>query len=175
MTIEEILQQALKQGYLAPAMELEVSRICQSATKLSLDEYGALDRLMEALLAGEIGVTPRKQFINVMEELVIGQAMARAAEIEANSQQTLDIGDIAAYALNRLPPLYATTELGAQKQRQRATTELQELIRLQVEEGIDRYLNRPAIPGEPLQQKPLNSLLEQVSSLLRACAPTYES
>jgi hypothetical protein len=110
-----------------------------------------------------------------MEELVIEQAIACAAEIEANSQQKLDIGDIAAYALNRLPPLYATTELGVQQQRQRAEAELQALIRQRVEEGIDRYFDRPKIPGEPLQQKPQHGVLEQVSSILRSCAPNYES
>lgn len=175
MTIEEILEQALREGYLTPAMELEVSRLCQSVTKLSLDEYAALDRLMAALLAGEIAVTPRKQFVNVMEELVIDRAVARAADIEVNSQEKLDIGDIAAYALNRLPPLYATTELGVQQQRQRAETELQALIQQQVEAGIERYLNRPAIPGEPLQQKPQHGVLEQVSSLLRSCPPNHQS
>jgi len=52
----------------------------------------------------------------------------RVAESEITSGHTLDVGDIAAYALNRLPPLYATTEEGASYQRLRATEELQELI-----------------------------------------------
>jgi hypothetical protein len=47
-----------------------------------------------------------------MEELVLTEAISRVAEIEATSDSTLDLGDIAAYALNRLPPLYATTKKG---------------------------------------------------------------
>jgi hypothetical protein len=39
---------------------------------------------------------PRKQFINVMEELVLTEAIARVAEIEATSDRVLDVGDIAA-------------------------------------------------------------------------------
>ena len=109
MSIEKIVEQALQDGYLTPSMEAEVGRICNTASELSIEEYMALDRLMGALLTGEVVVLPRKQFINVMEELVLSDAIARVAEIEATSDLSLDVGDIAAYALNRLPPLYATT------------------------------------------------------------------
>ena len=113
MSIEKIVEQALQDGYLTPSMEAEVGRICNTASELSIEEYMALDRLMGALLTGEVVVLPRKQFINVMEELVLSDAIARVAEIEATSDLSLDVGDIAAYALNRLPPLYATTEEGS--------------------------------------------------------------
>jgi len=103
-SIENIVDQALRDGYLTPAMEAEVGRICDTASELSIEEYMALDRLMGALLTGEIVAVPRKQFINVMEELVLTEAISKVAEIEASSERTLDLGDIAAYALNRLPP-----------------------------------------------------------------------
>lgn len=138
MSIEKIVEQALQDGYLTPAMEAEVGRICDNASELSIEEYMALDRLMGALLTGEVVAVPRKQFINVMEELVLTEAIARVAEIEATSESSLDVGDIAAYALNRLPPLYATTEEGATYQRQRAKAELQEFISQQVGEAISR-------------------------------------
>ena len=124
-SIESIVEQALQDGYLTPAMEAEVGRICDSAFELSVEEYMALDRLMGALLTVEVVAVPRKQFINVMEELVLSEAVARVAEIEANTNKVLDLGDIAAYALNRLPPLYATTEQGANYQRDRALADLQ--------------------------------------------------
>ena len=145
MSIERIVEQALQDGYLTPSMEAEVGRICNAASELSIEEYMALDRLMGALLTGEVVVLPRKQFINVMEELVLSEAIARVAEIEASSDRTLDVGDIAAYALNRLPPLYATTEEGAQFQRSKAKDELQELISTQVSEAIDQNINRQPI------------------------------
>lgn len=176
MDIETIVEQALKDGYLTPTMEAEVGRICETAAELNVEEYMALDKLMGALLTGEVVAMPRKQFINVMEELVISETIARVAEIEATSDNTLDVGDIAAYALNRLPPLYATTEEGANYQREKAKQELQELITQQVGEAISRYLDRPKFfPERQAISKPASGdVLEQVSNLLQSHARNYE-
>jgi len=156
-----------------------VGRICDTASELSIEEYMALDRLMGALLTGEVVAVPRKQFINVMEELVLTEAIARVGEIEASSDRTLDLGDIAAYALNRLPPLYATTEEGAHFQRNRAQEQLKALIAQQVNEAIDHSLNRPDFfPERQALNKngPVtgNNILEQVTSLLRTYAPDLD-
>lgn len=177
MSIQKIVEQALQDGYLTPAMEAEVGRICDTASELSIEEYMALDRLMGALLTGEVVAVPRKQFINVMEELVLTEAISRVAEIEATSDCTLDLGDIAAYALNRLPPLYATTEEGASYQRQRAKEELMSLITRQVGEAISRYLVRPEFFPERqvLGKSSGDEMLSQVNSLLKSYAHKYES
>lgn len=177
MSIEKIVEQALQDGYLTPAMESEVGRICDTASELSIEEYMALDRLMGALLTGEVVAVPRKQFINVMEELVLTEAIARVAEIEATSDCTLDLGDIAAYALNRLPPLYATTEEGADYQRGRAKDDLQALIAQQVSDGIARNLDRPDFYPERqvLGKNAGDEVLSQVSTLLKAHAYKYEA
>ena len=175
MSIEKIVEQALQDGYLTPAMEAEVGRICNTASELSIEEYMSLDRLMGALLTGEVVVLPRKQFINVMEELVLSEAIARVAEIEATSDRTLDVGDIAAYALNRLPPLYATTEEGANYQRERAKKELQVLISRQVSDAIGRSLDRPSpFPERQALVKSDNNVLSGLSKMLEIYAPDYE-
>jgi hypothetical protein len=176
MSIEKIVEQALQDGYLTPAMEAEVGRICDTASELSIEEYMALDRLMGALLTGEVVAVPRKQFINVMEELVLTEAIARVAEIEATSDCTLDLGDIAAYALNRLPPLYATTEEGAEYQRGRAKDELQALIAQQVSDAIARNLDQPEFFPErqAIGKNSGDEVLTQVSALLKTYAPKYE-
>lgn len=176
MSIQKIVEQALQDGYLTPAMEAEVGYICDKATELSIQEYMALDKLMGALLTGEVIAVARKQFINVMEELVLTEAITRVAEIEVTSGHSLDVGDIVAYALNRLPPLYATTEEGANYQRQRATVELQELIAQQISEAIARSLDHPDFFPErqALGKNTGNELLKQVSSLLQAYAPNFE-
>lgn len=170
MDIEKLVEQALEYGYLTPAMEAEVGRICNSESDLSMEEYMALDRLMGAFLSGEVVILPRKQFVNVMEEWVLCQAMARVAELEANGEISPDVGDIAAYALNRLPPLYATTEEGASFQRSRAKGELQRLIAEQVNEAIDRYLERPDFFPErvALGKSSGTDVFSQVSTLLQA-------
>lgn len=54
MSIEKIVEQAFEDGYLIPAMEAEIGRIVDNASELSIKEYMALDRLMGALLTGEI-------------------------------------------------------------------------------------------------------------------------
>lgn len=177
MSIDQIVEQALKDGYLTPSMEAEVGRICDMSSELSIEEYMALDRLMGALLTGEVVAVPRKQFINVMEELVISRAIARVAEIETSSSQNLDVGDIAAYALNRLPPLYATTEEGATYQRQKAHEELQDLINEQVDAALSRYLDQPEFFPERqaiASPNPDQDVLAQVSKLLEGYAPGFE-
>lgn len=174
-SIEKIVDQALRDGYLTPAMEAEVGRICDTASELSIEEYMALDRLMGALLTGEIVAVPRKQFINVMEELVLTEAISKVAEIEASSERTLDLGDIAAYALNRLPPLYATTEEGARYQRDRAKEDLQHLISQQVHDAVSRYMDRPEFyPERQVLGKVGTEVLTQVSSLLKDYAQDFE-
>lgn len=176
MSIQKIVEKALQDGYLTSAMEAEVGRICDTASELSIEEYMALDKLMGALLSGEVVAVPRKQFINVIEELVLTEAIARVAEIQVTSGHSLDVGDIAAYALNRLPPLYATTEEGANYQRQRAKEELQTLISQQVEEAISHNLDRPNFFPErqALGKNSGNEVLKQVSTLLQAFAPNFE-
>jgi hypothetical protein len=176
MSIEEIVEQALKDHYLTPTMEAEVGRLCDSASELSIEEYLALDRLMGALLTGDVVAVPRKQFINVMEELVLSFSITRVTEIQQTTEKPLDVGDIAAYALNRLPPLYATTEEGADYQRKRAKEELQDLISQQVEAAISKYLDRPDFfPERQIFGKTSkDSVLNQVSVLLESYAPQYE-
>ncbi|MEB3160397.1 MAG: competence protein ComFB, partial [Synechocystis sp.] len=75
MSIQEIVTKALQDGYLTPAMEAEVGRICESAAELNAEEYQSLDRLMGALLNGEVVAMPHKQFINVMEEMVVTEVV----------------------------------------------------------------------------------------------------
>lgn len=177
MSIEKIVEQALQDGYLTPAMEAEVGRICDTASELNIEEYMALDRLMGALLTGEVVAVPRKQFINVMEELVLTEAIARVAEIESNSDSTLDLGDVAAYALNRLPPLYATTEEGANYQREKAQEELADMISSGVAEAIARNLDQPEFYPERKTIKKASvgdEVLGQVGSLLKDYAHKFE-
>ncbi|MFK8182069.1 MAG: late competence development ComFB family protein [Phormidesmis sp.] len=175
-SIEKIVEQALQDGYLTPAMEAEVGRICDTASELSIEEYMSLDRLMGSLLTGEVVAVPRKQFINVMEELVLTEAISQVAEVEANSEQTLDLGDVAAYALNRLPPLYATTEEGASYQREKARAELSELISKQVSESVGRSLDQPEFFPErkEIQRNEESGLLGQVNKLLKDYAHDFE-
>jgi hypothetical protein len=177
MSIEKIVEKALQDGFLTPSMEAEVARICDTNAELSVEEYMALDKLMSSLIDGQVAAVPRKQFINVMEELVLSEAITRVAAIGQTTDEALDVGDIAAYALNRLPPLYATTEEGANYQRQRAKEALQDLITQQVNEAIQRYLDRPNFFPERqaiAKSESQGDLAKHLSTLLRDYAPNYE-
>jgi Late competence development protein ComFB len=178
MGINKIVNQALETGYLTPTMEAEVGKLCEMSSELSMEEYMALDKLMGALLTGEVIAMPRKQFINVMEELVVSEVISRVAEIESTTSNLLDVGDISAYALNRLPPLYATTEEGANFQREKAKEELKVLINAQVEESISLYLDRPEFYPERQAITKIaepNTVFQQVTQLLQSHASSYES
>jgi hypothetical protein len=110
-----------------------------------------------------------------MEELVLSEAIARVAEIEATSDITLDVGDIAAYALNRLPPLYATTEEGAHFQRAKAKEQLQNLISSTVNEAIARNLDQPDTPNPTaLGKSSGNEVLSQLTTWLQANATNFD-
>lgn len=177
MGINEIVEQALETGYLTPTMEAEVGRLCETSTELSVDEYIALDKLMGSLLTGEVIAMPRKQFINVMEELVVSEVISRIAEIETTTNRLLDVGDVSAYALNRLPPLYATTEEGASFQRNKAKEELQEIIMEQVEQAISLYLDRPEFHPERqaiVKASHPNKIIENVTQLLQDHASNFD-
>ncbi|MBL1209218.1 late competence development ComFB family protein [Geminocystis sp. GBBB08] len=178
MGINKIVDQALETGYLTPTMEAEVGKLCETSVELSMEEYMALDKLMGALLTGEVVAMPRKQFINVMEELVVSEVISRVAEIETTSNRLLDVGDISAYALNRLPPLYATTEEGANFQREKAREELYTLINEQVQQSISLYLDRPEFYPERQaisKTSESNSVFHQVTQLLQSHASNYET
>ena len=86
------------------------------------------------------------------------------------------MGDITAYALNRLPPLYATTEEGAKYQREKAKKELDPLISQQVSEAISKYLDTPNFFPErqALNKNTGNEVLTQVSTLLQTYASNFE-
>lgn len=69
------------------------------------------------------------------------------------------------------PLLYATTHEGAEYQRQRAREELQGLISQQVTEGIQRYLERPTVPGRnPLEKKQRTDIFDKMTDLLKTIA-----
>lgn len=95
MSIQEIFTKALQDGYLTPAMEAEVGRLCESGVDLDQGEYEALDRLMAALLAGDVVAMPHKKFINVMEEMVLTEVVSQVSKYQKTTEKQPDIADIA--------------------------------------------------------------------------------
>jgi hypothetical protein len=73
---------------------------------------------------------------NAIEELVIQEVKAQIKSMNLILQTQVDISGVIAYALNRLPPMYATTQRGWSQQRKRAREEVSEQISGAVRQGI---------------------------------------
>jgi len=168
VNIRQIVQEAFTRGYLAPANQARLERQCDSAEEVSGDDYLALQRLQKAMASGEIVAFQRKDFRNVMEELVETEAVLQVASLGADAARAMNLGDAVAYALNRLPPLYATSDQGAKCQRERAGVELRILIGDAVREAVARSLAQPApfASGGDEAAEPPRHLIGQLSDLL---------
>ncbi|MEC4986506.1 MAG: late competence development ComFB family protein [Oscillatoria sp. PMC 1068.18] len=75
-------------------------------------------------------------YSNAMEPLVKAEVAQQLENLPKKVIETIDPSDAIAYALNRLPPLYATTEVGLYWQQQQAQETLTPLIIKAVSWGI---------------------------------------
>ncbi|MEI6429521.1 MAG: late competence development ComFB family protein [Pseudanabaena sp. ELA607] len=65
---------------------------------------------------------------NALEEIVVKVAQEQLGRLPAPQRQNIDISEVLAYALNRLPTLYASTGRGWLQQRKRGRSELYNLV-----------------------------------------------
>lgn len=157
-SIHTLVEQALQTGQLPPAAELEIHTLCRDTTTLSLQDYMALDRLKQALQSQTVQAMPRGQFINVMEQVLIEEALRQLAQISPAALGLLDLGEIVAYSLNRLPVLYATTQTGASHQRAHVAETLQAKVAETVTEAIANC-QQPLPCREPVVSPALQNLV----------------
>ena len=86
-------------------------------------------------------------FVNVLEEIVVKEVHNQIAELRAEIQYKINVGEVTAYSLNRLPPLFATSMKGWHHQHNYALTNLQPKISEIVKRGIQTVLL-----GDPLHR-----------------------
>lgn len=67
-------------------------------------------------------------FRNAMEELVLEEIERQLQNLPPELTQSINQVDVLTYALNRLPPLYASTEEGYQWQQQQARKSMKGFI-----------------------------------------------
>ncbi|MDJ0736325.1 MAG: late competence development ComFB family protein [Nostocaceae cyanobacterium] len=112
----------------------------------------------------------KKNYQNVMESLVFEEVKQQLESLHPNVSKHINPSEVAAYALNRLPALYATGKRGWQRQYHRGKTELQQQIVKAVRHGI------VAVERDPLRvQSPLTftedsaalAALEDLKTLLQ--------
>jgi len=83
---------------------------------------------------------------NVLEDAVVAEAINQLRFSADGVRQKINLSEVAAYALNRLPPLYATTNRGWQQQCRRVEEEFKQQIQQAVEQAL---LNVRVDPWRP--------------------------
>ena len=63
-------------------------------------------------------------FTNVLEEIVFRELQLQIEELRPELQEQINISEVVAYTLNRLPPLFATSIVGYKRQHDYALNEL---------------------------------------------------
>jgi len=97
---------------------------------------------------------------NVMEALVVEEVERQCKALPYKIAKSTSPTEVTAFALNRLPALYATSKRGWQRQLQRGKTEFQPQIATAVRQGI------MAVQRDPLRsESPLNFQEEDAAAI----------
>jgi hypothetical protein len=114
---------------------------------------------------------------NVLEDLVVDEAKEQIQRLGNKVRIQIALGEVAAYALNRLPPLYASTDRGWLQQRKRANTELKSQIINAVHHGMMAVRRDPLRQPKPIPQIELESTalsLSRLANLLNKSELTWK-
>jgi len=91
-----------------------------------------------------------REYTNVLEKLVLSISQSQLRRLEPQVVQKVSLYEVVSYALNRLPPMYATSGQGLQSQRQRAKEQLSGEIIKTVRRAILEIANQPQRSLTPL-------------------------
>lgn len=94
---------------------------------------------------------PAQTYRNVMESLVAEEAEKQLQKLSAKVTNYVNKAEVIAYALNRLPALYATSEKGWEQQRTRARKELESQVVAAVRQAIAAVQRDPLRAVVPLK------------------------
>jgi hypothetical protein len=92
-------------------------------------------------------------YCNALEPLVAEEVHRQLLSLPSRLVQYIKPAEAIAYALNRLPPFYATSEEGWQQQMHRAKTQLMPEIVLAVRQGLAAVQRDPLKVSTPLKRK----------------------
>lgn len=115
-------------------------------------------------------MTEKKQFYKNVMELLVDQEID--FQIKHNKRLKslmpyLDVLDVATYALNRLPPLYASSNEGIERQKRKAKQNFKRKIEQAVSLGFAAVENDPLRTNTPIQEKNIEpNTLEQAKKTL---------
>ncbi|NUN64536.1 late competence development ComFB family protein [Pseudanabaena biceps] len=107
------------------------------------------------------------RYSNILESLVEAIVARRVQRLDPVLQQRVSPDDVAAYVLNRLPPMYATSLKGLQNLRQRVKSEMTNQIISIVKEALTKVIQSPERAASPLPFEKFNLELEDTLVELR--------
>ncbi|MEO0851964.1 MAG: late competence development ComFB family protein, partial [Cyanobacteria bacterium J06648_11] len=90
------------------------------------------------------------ELVNVLEEQVLKEANRQVGALPLSVQRRVRVNDVAAYVLNRMPPMYATNQDGWAFQREKALRRVSREVTQRVFEAIDVMKKSPARSSRPL-------------------------
>ena len=104
---------------------------------------------------------------NVMEELVTEEINKQLKRYPRKVAKFINEVEVLTYALNRLPPLYASSHKGLNRQKIKGKAELHVKITRVVREGIKQVQNDMVRISDPLTRE-LNSVEQELSEAQEA-------
>ena len=106
---------------------------------------------------------------NVMESLVKAEVRRQVEAVSPRLAAYLNPDELMTYALNRLPPLYASSQEGLEHQLKRGKVQLKQKIVQAVQWAIAAVQNDPLRSRTPLTSSsdPHQSALQQIRNLLQ--------
>ena len=164
MEIRLVVEEVLRTGWMKLVHESALAHFVGTGEKFSAAEFKALLRLQKALRTGEVMVGGGKRGVNVMEQLVRDAIVEETGRRGIDETAAPDLGDVAAYALNRLPSLYATTRQGYRYHLDHVDTDLRSSIRDRVRGALDKVLEVPQSrpDGQPWRGSPAEDSVAQL-------------
>ncbi len=89
-------------------------------------------------------------FKNAMEELVLEEVERQTQRLSPAIREYVSPAEVAAYALNRLPPMYATSQKGWRSQRLKVKNEIANQVATAVRQALVAVQRDPLRVSSPL-------------------------
>ncbi len=108
-------------------------------------------------------------YTNILENLVTAVAELQMKRMEPNARERVTLNEVVAYCLNRLPPMYATSNNGLQQLRSRAKTEMAHQIVAMVRQAAIKVGDYPQRLLPPLTIEKFTKERDLVLAKLGQC------
>lgn len=115
----------------------------------------------------------RRAYQNIMENLVHKEIHRQLKRLPQKLAEYIDVVEVATYALNRVPPLYASSERGKERQEEKGVLDLKQQISIAVRQAIAAVQRDPLRSSTPLaptqyaQYEIAETCLRDLEKLLR--------